>query len=85
MYSLAMGSVPGDMTSIGHQPHPQGQSAQKTSLYGHPDGSVVECVPLAQVMILGSWDQFPHQAPLRKPASPSAYVSASFCVPLMNK
>ena len=38
-------------------------------------GSVVECLPLAQVMIPRSWDQVPHQAP-----SPSAYVSASLCV-----
>ena len=27
----------------------------------------------------------PHQAPLKEPASPSAYISASFCVSLMNK
>ena len=52
---------------------------------GHLGGSVVERLPLAQVMILGSWDQVPHRAPHREPASPSAYVSASLSVSLMNK
>ena len=50
---------------------------------GDLGGSVVE--PLAQVMILGSWDQVPLWASWGGPASPSAYVSASFCVSLMNK
>ena len=44
-------------------------------------GSVVE----AQVVIPGSWDQVTHRAPCRKPASPSAYVSASLYVSLVNK
>ena len=48
---------------------------------GRLGGSVVERLPLAQVVMLGSWDGAPHQAPLGEPASPSAYVSAS----LMNK
>ena len=48
-------------------------------------GSVVERLPLAQVMIPGSWDQVLHQGPCGEPASPSAYVSASLCVSLMNK
>ena len=52
---------------------------------GYLGGSVVEHLPSAQVMILGSWDQVPHRAPLREPASPSACVSASLCVSLMNK
>ena len=42
---------------------------------GHLGGSVVERLPLAQVIIPGSWDQVPHQAPCRQPASPSASVS----------
>ena len=46
---------------------------------------MVEHLSLAQVVILGSWDRVPHQAPLREPASPSAYVSVSFSVSLMNK
>ena len=52
---------------------------------GHLGGSVVEHLPLAQVVILGSWDQVPHGAPHREPASPSAYGSASLSVSLMNK
>ena len=51
----------------------------------HLGCSVVEHLPLAQVMILGSWDQVPYQVPHREPASPSAYVSASLCMSLMNK
>ena len=51
----------------------------------HLGGSVVECLPLAQGMIPGSWDGVPHQAPCMEPASPSAYVSASLSVSLMNK
>ena len=49
--------------------------------------SVVECLPLAQGMILGSRDPVPDQAPCEEPASPSACVSASLSlsVSLMNK
>ena len=50
------------------------------ALVGHQGGSVFECLPLAQVVIPGSWDRVPHQAPCREPASPSACVSASLCV-----
>ena len=57
----------------------------KSDLVGHLGGSVVEHPPLAQVMIPGSWDRVPHQAPYGEPASLSAYVSASFSVSLMNK
>ena len=49
---------------------------------GHLGGSVVEPLPLAQVVIPGSWDRFPHLAPCREPASPSPRVSASLCVSL---
>ena len=38
---------------------------------------------LTWVVIPGSWDPVPHQAPCMEPASPSACVSAS--VSLMNK
>ena len=48
---------------------------------GHLGDSVVELLPLAQVVILGSQDQVPH----REPASPSACVSASLPGSLMNK
>ena len=53
---------------------------QKVSVLGHLDGSVVEHLPLARVMILGSWDPFLHQTPHREPASPSAHISTSLCV-----
>ena len=43
---------------------------------GHLGGSVVEHLPLAQVMILEIWDQVPHWAPCMGPASPPACVSA---------
>ena len=46
---------------------------------------VVEHLRLAQGVILGSWDRIWHQAPLREPASPSAYVSGSLSVSLMSK
>ena len=52
---------------------------------GHLGGSVVEHLPLAQVVIPGSWDRVPHQAPHREPAYPSAYISASLSVSLMSK
>ena len=58
---------------------------QKKNFVGHLSGSVVEHLLLAQVMNLGSWDLVPHWGPNREPDSPSAYVSASLCVPLMKK
>ena len=39
---------------------------------GHLGGSVVEHLPLAQVMIPESWDLASHWASHREPASPSA-------------
>ena len=48
---------------------------------GYLGGLVVQQhLPLAQVMILGSWDRVPHPASRREPASLSACVSASLCV-----
>ena len=46
-------------------------------------GSAVECLPMAQVMILECPDQVPHLAPCMEPTSPSAYVSASLSVCLL--
>ena len=51
----------------------------------HLGGSVVGHLPLAQGVIPGFWDRVLHRAPRREPASPSAYVSASLFVSLMNK
>ena len=48
-------------------------------------GSVVEHLSSAQGMIPDSQDRVPHRDPCMEPASPSAYVSASICVSLMNK
>ena len=43
----------------------------------HLNGSAVECLPLAPVMILGSWDRVPHWARLLLPLPMS--------LPLINK
>ena len=42
---------------------------------------------LLKILFIYSWDTHthPHPAPCMEPASPSAHVSASFCVSLMNK
>ena len=58
---------------------------QETETQGHLGGSAVERLPSAQGEIPESGDQVPHQAPHREPPSPSACVSASLCVSLMNK
>ena len=42
---------------------------------GHMSSSEVERLPSAQVVIPGSWNRVPHQAPLRELASPSASLS----------
>ena len=52
---------------------------------GRLSGSAVKYLPLAQGVILGIPDRVPHQGPCMEPASPSACVSASLCVSLMNK
>ena len=52
---------------------------------GRLGGSVVERLPSAQGVILGFHNRVPHRVPCGEPASPSAYVSASLSVSLMNK
>ena len=52
----------------------------KNEVDGHLGGSVTEPLPWAQVVIPGSGI-----VPRREPASPSAFLSASLCVSLMNK
>ena len=44
---------------------------------GSLGSSAVQRLPLAQGMILGSWDRVPRQALGMEPASSSSYVSAS--------
>ena len=58
---------------------------EKEMFVGHLSGSAVERLPLAQVMIVGSWDRVLHQSPCKEPASSSACVFASLCVSFMNK
>ena len=48
-------------------------------------GTVVEHLPLAQLVIPESYDQVLHQPPRGEPVSPSAYVSDSLSVSLINK
>ena len=62
-----------------------GKTEFKGGLQGCLGGSVVERTPLTKGVIPGSWDQVPHWTPCREPASPSAWVSASFSASLMNK
>ena len=52
----------------------------KQTLSGYLGGSVVERLPSAQVVILGSWGRVPDRAPGGEPASPSA--SLCFCLSL---
>ena len=58
---------------------------KKHRISGHLGGSVVERLPLAQVVILGSWDLVPHWVLRREPASSSACISTSLYVYFMNK
>ena len=58
---------------------------RKFAREGYLGGSVVEHLHLVQAIILRSWDRVPHWASCREPASPSAYVSASLSLSLMNK
>ena len=62
------------------------QMIQENKTMGCLGGSGIERLPLAQDMIPDSRDQVLHRAPCMEPASPpSAYVSASLSVCLMNK
>ena len=59
---------------------PSGASMLEGELEGNLGGSVVEHLPLAEVVILGSWDEILNQAPPGEPAFPSAYVFACLFV-----
>ena len=43
-------------------------------------GSVVEHLPLAQVVIPGSWDRVLHQAPCGEPTSPRLSLGLFLCL-----
>ena len=55
----------------------------KRNRQGHLGDSVIECLPSAQGVIPEPWDL--SQSSLWEPGSPSAYVSSSPSVSLMNK
>ena len=55
------------------------------SLKGQPGWLSGLAPPAAQGMILETLDRVPRRALCMEPASPSAYVSASLSVSLMNK
>ena len=54
-------------------------------MLGRPEGSAVERLPWTQGVTPGSQDRIPRRAPCMEPASPSAWVSASLSVSLMNE
>ena len=56
----------------------------KRLLGGLLGGAAIEHLPLAQGVIPESRDQVPHWASCMAPASPSACVSASLSVTLVN-
>ena len=58
---------------------------KKINILGQPGGLSGLAPPSAQGLILKSQDRVPRRAPCMEPASPSACVSASLCVSLMNK
>ena len=58
---------------------------KKREIQGFLGGSAVKGLPSAQGVILESWDRIPCRALYVKPASPSACVSASLSLSLMNK
>ena len=56
------------------------KSVLKCVSWGSLGGSVVKRLPLAQGMILETWDQVPQWAPCMEPAFPSACHSLSLCL-----
>ena len=53
-------------------------SIKNSQVQGYLGGSVVEDLPSAQAVILGSWDRVPHRAACMEPASTSTCVSARY-------
>ena len=56
-----------------------------SNFQGHLGGSAVERRPLAQGVILRSWDLVPQQVPCMELAPPSTCISAPLFLSLMNK
>ncbi|CAD7674269.1 unnamed protein product [Nyctereutes procyonoides] len=52
-----------------------GKNGSRIVSVGSLRDSVTECLPLSQVVILGSWDRSRRRAPCLEPASPSAFPS----------
>ena len=71
--------LPGEPLAIQRNPRPS-SCLLKILHLGYLGGSVVEHLPLAQVVTPGSWDRVPHWAPRREPASPSVSLPLSLCV-----
>ena len=65
--------------------HPRPSRTNKPTVMGSLCSSVTEHLSSAQVMIPGSWNWIPHQAPCREPASPSACVSTFLGLSWINK
>ena len=61
------------------------QRILKIQCMGQPRWPSGLAPPSAQGVILETWDRVPRRVPCVGPASPSACVSASLCVSLMNK
>ena len=62
-----------------------GWTTSKARTLGRLGGSGIEHLPSAQGVIPESRNRVPHQTPYKESASPSACVSASLFVSLMNK
>ena len=62
-----------------------GRHLRKHAIRGSLGGSAIESLPSAHGVILESRNRVPHWAPRTELSSPSAYVSVSLCVSLMNK
>ena len=74
-----------DLVFLYYSLHLTQRCAQNPTWQGHLRGSPVERLPLAQGVIPGFGIESPIGLPMRKPATPSSYVSGSLCMSLMNK
>ena len=86
MYSLPL-TQPEDGAYGTSHPHPKTQHGLKMVLGGIPGwlSGLAPAFGPGRDVILESQDGVLHQAPCVEPASPSACISVSLCVSLMNK